>query len=320
MKGSPGTKRGGRHSGGRHPGAGHDMSAMLEGNERALRISLGLTGVYFLVELAIGIYSGSVAVLSDAFHTFSAVGGLLLALVASRIAARPADRYRTFGSMRAEIVGALFNGVFLVVMALAVLVMGVMRLMQPVEVKSGWMIAAAVGGLVTELVSLKLLMAGQKENLNVRGAFWHVVQTFVGSLIILAAAGVIYLTGFVAIDPIFGIAFGLVLVWASYRISRDALRVLMETVPDDVDILEVRRALTAIDGVEDVHHIHAWALTSGKNLLSAHLKIGGEARHDEVLRAAREVARDAYGFYFSTLQVERECEDPREATAIDFAD
>ena len=303
-----------------HEGGGHDMSAMLQANERALRVSLWLTGIYFLIELAIGLHSGSVAVLSDAFHTFSAVGGVLLALVAGRIATRPADRYRTYGSMRAEIVGALFNGLFLLLMAVVVLVMGIMRLMQPVEIKSGWMIAAAIGGLVTEAISLKLLFGGQKDNLNLRGAFWHVVQTFVGSLIIVVAASVIYFTGFVAIDPILGIAFGLVLVWASWGITRDALRVLMETVPKNVDLVEIRRALTAIDGVEGIHHVHAWALTSGKNLFSAHVRIAEDASHDDVLGAAHEMVRKRFGFYFATLQIERTCLDESGAEAIDFAD
>ena len=144
-----------------------------------------LTGIYFFIELGLGIYSGSVAVISDAFHTFSAVGGVLVAM---RIAARPADRYRTYGSIRAEIIGALANGLFLFVMAALVFYIGVKRLLEPVAVDSGLMIAAAAGGLITEVISLKLLFSGQKDNLNMKGAFWHVMQTFVGSLIIILAS------------------------------------------------------------------------------------------------------------------------------------
>lgn len=301
-------------------GSGHDMSAMLQSNERALKISGWLTGIYFFIELGLGIYSGSVAVISDAFHTFSAVGGVLVALVASRIAARPANRYQTYGSVRAEIIGALFNGLFLLIMAFLVLYTGINRLLAPVEVDSGLMIAAAVGGLITELISLKLLFSGQKGNLNMKGAFWHVMQTFVGSLIIILAAVIIYFTGFVAIDPILGIAFGLVLLWAAWTVTRDALHILMGTVPSDVDVLEVQQALTAISGVKELHHTHAWALTSGKNLFSAHIHIEEDAEHERILSEAHDFLRTRFGFYFATLQVEKRCPTSAEATGIDFAD
>lgn len=205
-------------------------------------------------------------------------------------------------------------------MAVLVFYTGARRLLEPVEIQSGFMIAAAAGGLVTELISLRLLFSGQKDNLNLKGAFWHVMQTFVGSLIIVLAATVIFFTGFVAIDPILGIAFGLVLVWASWVITRDALRILMETVPAEVDIELVSRALEEIGGVIEIHHVHAWALGSGKNLFSAHVHIEGDASHDRVLVEARDLLRSRFGFFFSTLQVETDCVGPGEASAIDFAD
>ncbi|MFQ6012177.1 MAG: cation diffusion facilitator family transporter [Thermoplasmata archaeon] len=298
---------------------GHNMAGMHQSNERALKVSAWLTGTYLVIELALGILSGSVVVISDAFHTSSAVGGVLLALVAGRIALRRADRYRTFGSIRAEIMGALFNGIFLLGMAILVFYMGLLRLLEPVKVDSTLMIVAAVGGLVTEFISLGLLYRGQKESLNMRGAYWHVVQTFVGSLLIIVAAVVIFFTGFLQIDPILGIGFGAVLVWASVGIIRESTRVLMETVPSDVDITRVREELQRIEGVKDVHHIHAWALTSGKNLFSAHIRIDEAADHEGVLDEAREAIRTRFGFYFSTLQVETSC-SAEGAEDIDFAD
>ena len=292
---------------------------MLASNERALRISLWLTGFYFLVELSLGLASGSVAVISDALHTFSAVGGVLLALVASRIAARPADRYRTFGSIRAEIVGAMLNGFFLIAMAGVVIVMGVRRLLDPAELDTGLMLLAAAGGVVTEVISLRVLYAGQRDNLNIRGAYWHVVQTFVGSLLIVVAAVVVALTDFVEIDPILGIVFGFVLVWAAWGITRDSIRVLMDTVPSDVDLEEVVSALVQIPGAEDAHHVHAWALTTGRNLFSAHLLVSADADQQGTLAAAQAIVRDDFGFYFSTIQIETECEEDDPASAIDFA-
>lgn len=297
---------------------GHDMSAMLTANERALKISAALTGVYFFVEVALGIASGSIAVLSDAFHTFSAVGGVLLALVAGRIAARPSDRHRTFGSFRAELIGALLNGLFLFLMALFVIYMGVKRMFQPVELQYGLMLAAAAGGLFTEIISLAVLMKGSRENLNMRGAFWHVMQTFVGSLIIIVAAVVVYFTGFTLIDPILGTAFGLVLIWASWGITRDALRLLMETVPTDVDLDSVEQALSAVENVETLHHIHAWALTSGRNLFSAHIGIKDGADAEIVRRAADVILRKSFKFYFTTLQVETSSAHSDPATEINY--
>ena len=293
---------------------------MLAANERALWISLWLTGIYFLIEMGLGVASGSVAVISDALHTFSAVGGVLLALVASRIAARPATRYSTFGSIRAEIVGAMLNGFFLIVMAAVVIFMGIFRLLNPADLNTGLMLVAAAGGIVTELISLRVLYAGQRDNLNMRGAYWHVVQTFVGSLLIIVAAVVVALTDFVEIDSILGIAFGLVLLWAERGITRDSIRVLMETVPTDVDLPDVVAGLRRIDGVEDVHHVHAWALTTGRNLFSAHLLVADATDPRRALAAAQSIVRDEFGFYFSTIQIENECEEDHRATAIDFAD
>jgi len=299
--------------------SGHDMAAMFKDNERALKISAALTGVYFVIEMGLGIVSGSISVISDAFHTFSAVGGVLLALIAGRVAARPADRYRTYGSIRAEMIGAILNGLFLLLMAVFVIYMGVTRFFNPVELDYSLMLWAAAGGLITEVISLKLLTKGSKGNLNMRGAFWHVMQTFVGSLIIIIAAIVIRYTGFVQIDPILGTGFGLLLVWAGWGITREALSVLMETVPADVDITAVQNALIHVEGVDHIHHVHAWALTSGKNLFSAHLVIGADVDSDRVLRDATEVLSSKFGFYFSTLQVEYDCNQINNALDIDFA-
>jgi len=310
-----------QHSGSQKRGShgGHDMAAMFKDNEKALKISAALTGVYFLIEMGLGIVSGSISVISDAFHTFSAVGGVLLALIAGRIAARPADRYRTFGSIRAEMIGALLNGLFLLLMAVFVIYMGVMRFFNPVELDYSLMLWAAAGGLITEVISLRMLTKGSKGNLNMRGAFWHVMQTFVGSLIIIIAAVVIRFTGFVQIDPILGTGFGLVLIWAGWGITRDALSVLMETVPADVDVEAVQSALSDIKGVHHIHHVHAWALTSGKNLFSAHVLIQDGADGDYVLDQATQILRTRFGFFFSTVQVEHDCAQIENAQEIDFA-
>ncbi len=295
---------------------------------RALKISAWLTGIYFLIELAIGIYTGSVAVISDAFHTFSAVGGVLVAIVANRIAGRVATPAKTFGWYRAEIIGALVNGAFLLVMAILVIYMGLMRLGSPIELPTGPMLWAAAGGLVTEFISLYLLTRNKSDDLNMRGAFWHVMQTFIGSLLIIIAALVIQFTGFLAIDPILGTLFGFVLLWASWGIMRDAVHLLMEGTPDDVELPRVIAALNGIKGVDNVHHVHAWALTSGRFVFSAHLLLEPQERnadqtrkplqsHDAVLQAAHRLLREEFGFFFATIQIETAGMDETHARNID---
>ncbi len=299
------------HSG--HAMVGHGA------NDRALKISGWLTGIYFVIELGIGLYSGSIAVISDAFHTFSAVGGVVLAFAAARIARWPADLSRTFGNFRAEVIGALLNGVFLAGMAILVLVMGAMRLRQPIELPTAPLLIAAAGGLLTEVISIWLLYAGQKGDLNLRGAFWHIMQTFVGSLIILVTAAVIYFTGYYAIDPILGMAFGVVLLLASWGIIRDSLSILMEGAPKDVDLNDVVGALSGLPGVRGIHHVHAWTLTSNKNVFSAHIRIDQSDRAGAVLEEAHGLLRNRFGFYFSTIQIEDACLDEDHAKDLDVS-
>ncbi|PZC49474.1 MAG: cobalt-zinc-cadmium efflux system protein [Chloroflexi bacterium] len=291
-------------------------------SRRALRISAALTGVYFAVELAAGLVIGSVAVLSDAFHTASAVGGVLIAIGAAYLAGSPATPTRTFGLIRAEIFGAFLNGVFLLAMAVLVMTMGALRLSDPKDLATLPMLLIATGGLVTEVISLALLLQGDRSNLNLQGAIWHVVQTFVGSLIIIVAAVVIETTGFLEIDPILGIAFGVVLLWASIGIIRESVDILLEATPRDLDLVRLKQDVEALPGARDMHHVHAWTLPSGRTVVSAHLLINeasvNEAGETDLLQRITDLVRQEHGAYFSTIQLERRCvgEDPRE---IDFS-
>ncbi len=298
--------------------SGHALPKATTENARALKITGWLTGIYFFIELGIGIWTGSVAVTSDAFHTFSAVGGVLIALVAAHLATRPATHFQTFGLIRAEIVGALFNGLFLLGMAIFVFWMGYMRLQDPVELETGPMFWAAAGGLFTEFIALKLLYTKQKDNLNMQGAFWHIIQTFVGSLLIIVTALVIRFTGFLAIDPILGMVFGVVLFWASWGIIREALHILLDNVPRDLDLNAVKAEIMALSGVKNIHHLHAWALTSGKNIVSAHVLVADLARADELQAQIQTLLKEKFRIYFSTVQLETQCLEDKESAAIDF--
>lgn len=284
---------------------------------KALVISAWLTGIYFVIELAVGLWTGSIAVLSDAFHTLSAVGGVLVALVAQRIAARPADAQRSFGWFRAEIVGALVNGGFLLGMALLVIWMGVMRLGSPIHLPTGPMLWVAFGGLVTEVISLGLMWKSSRDDLNARGALWHIIQTFIGSLLIIVTALVIQFTGFLQIDPILGAAFGVVLLWASIGVIREAVHILMEGTPADTDLDAVIDDLRDLENVFDVHHVHAWTLTSGKHAFSAHLRHADPADAAEILEKAYAQLTHDHGFHLVTLQLETDCLDERHAKDLD---
>lgn len=294
---------------------GHAGHMPVGGDRKALVISGWLTGLYFVIELGIGIWTGSVAVISDAFHTFSAVGGVLIALVALRLTERKSSPARTFGYVRAEILGALFNGLFLVAMALLVLWMGAMRLMEPIELATTPMLFAAAGGIATELVALWLLYERQKGNLNMRGAYWHILQTFVGSFLIIISALVIRFTGFMAIDPLLGMASGLVLLWASWGILREALHILLQGTPEDLDLEAAIEAIRQLEGVTDVHHVHAWSLTSGRNVFSSHICVRNWQDGERVLRQANNLLRQQFNIYFSTLQIEEYCLDGEETAA-----
>ncbi len=307
------------HVGHMASGAGDMPGAPSEQTARALRIAAWLTGIYFFIELGIGIWTGSVAVLSDAFHTFSAVGGVLIAIVAGRFATRPATRFQTFGLIRAEIVGALVNGFFLVGMAVFILGMGAVRVSDPKDLATIPMFAAAGGGLLTEAIALSLLFNAQKTNLNIRGAYWHIVQTFVGSLIIIVSALVIRFSDFLEIDPLLGMAFGLVLLWASWGIIRESLHILLDNVPKDLDLNEVRTAIEASPGVVNVHHLHAWSLTSGKNIVSTHVLVEPNRDSEQIQQELQRLVKTRFGVFFSTIQTETEvCEEEEEARSIDF--
>ncbi len=303
---------------------GHDMSKMAmpaggddSRNQRALVISAILTGVYFVVELTAALLIGSVAVLSDAFHTFSAVAGVGIAIAAASYARRPPTPERTFGFIRAEIFGAFANGFFLLGMAIFVIVMGAMRLSDPKDLATTPMLLVAAGGLVTEVIALSLLFDGQKKNLNLKGAYWHVVQTFIGSLIIVVAALVIRFTGFLEIDPLLGMAFGFFLLWASFGIIKESATVFLEATPRGTNLLDIKRDIEQLPGVVSTHHMHAWSLASGRNIFSAHVLQSDEAG-PELLGTITKMLKEKYGFYFSTVQLESSDEALEGAEEIEF--
>jgi len=203
-------------------------------------------------------------------------------------------------------------------MAVVVIVMGAMRMQNPIDLSTTPMLWAAAGGIVTEVISLWLLYSKQKDDLNMKGAFWHVVQTFVGSILIIITALVIKYTGFLLIDPILGVAFGFVLLYASWGIMKEAVFILMEGAPQDIDLEAVIARLQELPGVTNVHHVHAWTLTSNAHVFSVHLLVENEKGNKNLLKQAHGLLRQDFGFYFSTVQIETECNDEDHARDLDI--
>ena len=241
-----------------------------------LRVVLAVTVAVLVVELVGAWWSGSLALLADAGHMATDAGAVLLALAASYMAARPASARRTFGWHRAEILAALGNAVVLLAVCVYLFVEGVRRLVEPPPVEAGPMLAFALAGLVANGVSLALLRDRQGSSLNMRGAYLEVLGDLVGSVVVVVAAVVVGLTGFLRADALATILIALVILPRAFLLAREALEVLLEATPGHIDPEEIRDHLLTMEGVVDVHDLHVWTITSGLPSLSVHVTVEDE--------------------------------------------
>ncbi|MFI0959900.1 cation diffusion facilitator family transporter [Streptomyces sp. NPDC021080] len=252
-----------------------------------LRVALAITLTVMVVEIFGGLLADSLALVADAAHMATDALGLGMALLAIHFAARPPSEKRTFGYARAEILAALANCLLLFVVGGYVLIEAIQRFITPADTHGGLTIAFGVFGLVANTVSLTLLMRGQKDSLNVRGAFLEVAADALGSVAVILAAVVIMTTGWQAADPIASIAIALMIVPRTWKLLQETLDVLLEAAPKGVDMAEVRAHILALDGVEDVHDLHAWTITSGMPVLSAHVVVSSDVLnaigHEKIL-------------------------------------
>ncbi|MFA3839629.1 MULTISPECIES: cation diffusion facilitator family transporter [Streptomyces] len=265
-------------------GAGHDHghSHAPTGTASAahlgrLRIALGITLTVMVVEIVGGVLADSLALVADAAHMATDALGLGMALLAIHFANRPASEQRTFGFARAEILAALANCLLLLGVGGYVLVEAIQRFMEPAETQGGLTIVFGVIGLVANMISLSILVRGQKDSLNVRGAFLEVAADALGSVAVIISATIILATGWQAADPIASIAIGLMIVPRTVKLLQETLNVLLEAAPKSVDMAEVRAHIAGLPGVLDVHDLHAWTITSGMPVLSAHVVVSSEA-------------------------------------------
>ncbi|MFH8257591.1 cation diffusion facilitator family transporter [Streptomyces roseolus] len=275
-----------------------------ERHQKPLAIAFSITAAYALVEVIAGITTGSLALVSDAAHMGTDVLGLGLALAAIHLAKRPAAGQRTYGTYRLEVLAAVINGLLLFGVAFYVLYEAVERFRNPPAVPGVPMLIVAVIGLIINLISFRLLTAGAKESLNVKGAYLEVLSDMLGSVGVIIAATVIWTTGFQYADPIVGAAIGLFILPRTYKLMRQAVRIIMEVAPPDVDVAAAERDLAAIPGVEQVHDLHIWTITSGMEAASAHVVIKEGADWHAVLDRSREILAETYGVTHPTIQVE----------------
>jgi len=307
--GGTGGTGGHGHRHGHHGHHGQSAFGTAGGAHRGrLRIALGITLLVLLTEVVGSLLTGSLALLADAGHMATDAAGLAMALFAVTIASRPPSDRRTFGYARAEILAAVLNAVLLFGVGAFIFYEGVRRLISPHGFDGGATIAFGLIGLVANSAALAVLMRGQRESLNVRAAFLEVTADALGSLAVVAAAAVFLLTGWRQADAVASLLIGALIVPRTWQLLREAVDVLLEAAPKDVDMGQVRRHITALKGVEGLHDLHAWTITSGLPVLSAHVVVSQDVLdavgHEKMLHELQSCLGSHFDVEHCTFQLE----------------
>jgi cobalt-zinc-cadmium efflux system protein len=256
-----------------------------------------------------GILTGSLALLSDAGHVLSDLGAIGLAVLASRLAARPGGPRQTFGYQRTEVIAALLNGLVLVAIATLIVVTAVNRLGDPPDVSGAGVVALGLVAMAGNGAATWVLAQGRREDVNLEAVLRHTAADALGALGVVISGTVILATGWDPIDPLLAIAIALLIFASSLRIVREPLEVLMEAAPPGVDVEAIARSVCAVDGVRAVHDLHVWSVTAGFEALSAHVVVGRGEDRDRARREVEFVLQDRYGFDHTTLQMEEEADE-----------
>lgn len=290
-----------------HQGHDHSHAAVTEGNIKKLTIALILTSTFLVVEVIAGLMTQSLALLSDAAHMFTDAAALAIALAAIQIAKRPADNKRTFGYQRFEILAALFNACMLFFVAMYILYEAYQRFTQPPEINSLGMLIVASLGLVVNLISMKMLMSSASESLNIKGAYLEVLSDALGSVGVIVGAIVIYYTNWYWVDTIIAVAIGFWVLPRTWILLKQSINILLEGVPEEIDIEKLRNDLLALDGVESIHQLKVWAITSKNIHLTVHL-FAPHADRNQLHRAATEMLAHQHEIREMTIQIEDDAE------------
>ena len=273
-------------------------------HRRALIIALVLTGSYMVVEFIVGFIINSLALISDAAHMGTDVLGLGMALAAITLANRPATSQHTYGLYRLEVLAPLVNGILLFGVAGYVIFEAIQRFSQPTEVPGLPLLIVSTIGLVINLISFRLLSAGSKESLNLKGAYLEVLADLVGSVGVILAAVVMLTTGWVYADAIVGVGIGLLILPRTWKLTRQALRILLEVAPPDINMDELRASVLTVDGVIEAHDFHVWTITSGMESATGHVVIVADHDYQSVLDSVLTMLRDQYHIEHATIQCE----------------
>ena len=285
-------------------GHGHNHTPASR-NKRRLAIVFGLTALYLIAEVIGGLLTHSLALLADAGHMLTDVAGLGLALLAINFAERPATPERTYGYYRVEILAALLNAVVLIGISLYVLYEAYERFRNPPDVQSGAMFIVAAIGLVINIVGVLVLRGGSSESLNMKGAYFEVMSDMLTSIGVIVAAIVMWKTGWYYADPLISAGIGLFILPRTWVLLREAVGVLLEGTPSEINLVAVREAISNITGVVGVHDLHVWTLTSGVNAMSVHAVLEDGASHDDVLVAVQKCVTSNFKIAHATVQIER---------------
>lgn len=273
--------------------------------ERLLLLALILTATFLIAEVVGGVITGSLALISDAAHMLTDVAALSIALAAIRIGRRPADALRTFGYYRFEILAAAFNTILLFFVAMYILYEAYQRVRHPPEIHSIGMLVIASVGLIVNLVSMRLLTASQDKSLNMKSAYLEVWSDMLGSLGVIVGALLIRFTGFKWIDSIIAILIALWVLPRTWVLLKSSVNILLEGVPEGIDLKALEKSLRSTEGILDIHELHVWAITSDKISLTAHVVIGKEYDPEIILPKIRAFLASQYGILHTTLQDER---------------
>jgi cobalt-zinc-cadmium efflux system protein len=273
-------------------------------SRRRVAIAAALTGAFMLAEVAGGVISGSLALLADAAHMLTDCGSLVLAWVGYKLAERPADSQRSFGFSRMKILAAFTNGILLVLLAVWIIWEAIHRLRDPVQVMGGTLMIVAVGGLLVNIIAFLVLHGGSKEDLNMQGALWHVAGDMLGSVAAIVAAAIILATGWMAADPLLSILVALLVFYAGIRIAKQSGHILLEGTPSGLSSAEITADLTLnVTGITHVSHVHAWALTETKRLITLEVTAKPGACIETVRRDVKARLAEAYGLSHATVEV-----------------
>jgi cobalt-zinc-cadmium efflux system protein len=290
------------HTHGKH----HDHGTHDHGHARgSLKTALVITSTFFVAEFLGALYTNSLALLADSGHMLTDVAAMSLSFFAIRFSSRRATPRMTYGFYRVEILAALLNGVFLVLVALYIFYEAYHRLFNPQEVKANWMLVVAIIGLLANLSSAWVLFGQHHDNLNVRAAFFHVMTDAVGSVGAVIASIAIIWGGYYVADPLISLLVAVLILWSSWVLIRDAVDILLEGTPSHINIVSLREQLGHVDGVGSIHDLHVWTLTSGVLAMSCHVVAETDTfNRTEVLIRLNGVAREGFRIDHTTIQIE----------------